>query len=136
MDRGEAGVETLVIGRIGGVADADQLAVGCEQASSAAAVDRLAGRRVVGLALVLVDGRDMRRADAWVGALVATNGEDAVARPNGAAGRRNADGSHGRGRAKAAQGDVAIEIVGDELAVDGLGCAGSKQIGRDLALTL
>ena len=83
VDRGQAGVQAFVVGRIGGVADADQQAVGREQPAAAAAIDRLAGRGVVRLALVLVDRRDVRRAHARIGTLVAADGEGAVAGPHG-----------------------------------------------------
>src|SRR5439155_27222191 len=113
----QAGIEALVVGRIGGVADANQVAFCRKEAAAAAAINGLSRGSIVGLTFVLIDGGDLRRTDAGIGAFIAANGEDAVAGAYGVAGRRDVDCSDA-GSADADERHVAIEVVADKLAID------------------
>src|SRR5437764_888510 len=83
-------------------------------AAAAAAIRRLARRREVRPALIFVDRRDLRLTHARIGALVAADGEGAIAGPDRIAGRSYAGRPHAGG-ANADEGDITIEIVSDEL---------------------
>ena len=136
MDGSEAGVKSLVISGVCGVANTDQIAFGTEETAAAAAINGLTRRGEVGFAFVLVDRRDMRGADAGLGALVATNAEGTIARADCET-RRSDFGGLGIGAAfHANQSDITVEIVTDELSIDRLRRTGSKDVGRDLALSL
>jgi hypothetical protein len=129
----QSGVEPFVSCRIGSIAYANQKSFGRKQPAAAAAVDRLSRGGVVGLAPVLIDGSDLRRPDAGVRAFVTADGERAIAGADRVARRSNADGPQTRS-ADADQGDIAVEIVADELAIGGLGRAAAKHVGSDSAL--
>ncbi len=80
VDRRQGREEPLVVGRVGGVADADQRAVGSEQPAAAAALDRLAGHLQVCRSEILVDGGDPALERRGVGPAVAADGDDRIAR--------------------------------------------------------
>src|SRR5439155_8261991 len=61
MNRRQAGIDSLVVGRISRVANANQKSLGRKQPAAAAAIDRLAGSGVVRFALVLVDCSNLSR---------------------------------------------------------------------------
>src|SRR5262245_7895489 len=104
MNRGEAGINSFVVGRISRVANADQIAFSRKEAAAAAAVDRLARGGVVRFAPIFVNGGDLRGPDAWIGTLVAAEGECTVTGSDGEAGRGDVDGANA-GSANADEGD-------------------------------
>ena len=79
--------KTFVVGRIGGIADADQQALGREQSAAAAPFDRLPGDLNIRAAAKLVGARDMAHSRRWLAAVVAADADHRVAGFDRIAGR-------------------------------------------------
>src|SRR6185295_4663392 len=125
--------DSFVVGRIRGVANANQIAFRRKEAAAAATVGRLADSRIIGPAFVFVDSGDSRRSHGGIGALVAADGEGVVTGSDGSSRRRDVDGASAWG-ADTDQSHVAVEVVADELTSGGLCGAIGEDVGGDFAL--
>jgi len=128
VDRRQRCKQPLVLGRVGGVADADQCAVDREQAAAAATLHRLTGHLDVGRTEILVDGRDPAVVERGIGAAVAADGHHRLAGLGRAFHRADPDRVDLHVGEDAHERQVALQIPGDHLTGDAPGPAWGKQI--------
>ena len=136
MDRRQRGKEALVVGRIGGVADAEQRAIDAEEATAAAALHGLAGNLHVRGAQILVDRRHAAVVNRRILTAVAADRQHGLARrgrPLLAPHARRLDLLFGE---NAHQRQVTLQIPRDQLAGEATGPVCTEEIDLDQTLAV